>query len=237
MQTLSSRRFLPVALTAAALLTFAAAGRADTTYHVSLNTSSLTTLASPPGPFSLDFQLIDGGDPSNNTATISNFNFGTGGSAPTDDLGASSNGTASGGLASGTISLADDALTNELYEAFTPGSSLTFDVTLTTNPEPSATSNPDAFTFSLLDGGLTAIPTLDPTMADTLVAVDIADTPIVSTFATDPSRALSDGTATPAIEAPTAVAAAVPEASSFASLGLLLVGLGAFAVRCTRRTA
>ena len=224
-----------MALASATLLAFASASRADQTYHVSFNTSALTSLPAASGPFSLDFQLIDGGDPSNNTATISNFDFGTGGSAPVDDSGANASGTASGGLASGTISLADDdPITNELYQTFTPGSLLSFDVTLTTNPDQSAFSSPDAFTFSILDGTFTAIPTTDPTTADTLVAVDISDTPTVSTFATDTSRALSDGTSTPAIDAPVA-AAAVPEASSFVSLGLLLAGLAAFAVRRTRR--
>ena len=54
--------------------------QAQVVFHVSLDTSALTTLA---GPFSLDFQLNDGsgtGD-ANNTAILSHFTFGTGGSA------------------------------------------------------------------------------------------------------------------------------------------------------------
>lgn len=230
MQSNLYRRLLPVALASVLALASASASRADQTYHINFNTSSLAALATPPGPFSLDFYLIDGGNLSNNTATLTNFDFGAGGSAPADDFGISTNGTASGGLASGTISLGDDAAFNELYEQFTPGSHLSFDVTLTTNTDPS----PDEFTFGILDGSLTTVPTLDPSLANTLAVVDISDTPSVFSYATDPNATLSDNATTLAIAAP-AVTNPVPEASSVASLGLLLAGLGIVALRRTRR--
>ena len=219
-------------LASTAAFSLASASRADQTYHVNFDTSSLPTGA---GPYSIDFQLFDGGDLSNNTASITNFSFGTG-SAPANDASVGGTGTFSGGIVAGAVNLADDFTSNEFYETFTPGNNLSFDVTLSTNVDSGPTSSPDEFTFSILDSASAPIPTLDPLGADTLAVVEISDTPTVTTFPTDPSRTLSDGITTLAIGAPT-VTNPVPEASSFASLGLLLVGLGAFAVRRTRRAA
>src|SRR4051812_19466391 len=69
-----------------------AAARADIIFNVSMNTAPL--IGHPAGPFSIDFQLNNGSGPlADNTATISNFNFGGGAPAGTPTLigGASGN--------------------------------------------------------------------------------------------------------------------------------------------------
>ncbi|HEY6358872.1 MAG TPA: hypothetical protein VIX35_11540, partial [Vicinamibacterales bacterium] len=52
-------------------------------------------------------------------------------------------------------------------EFFTPGSSLSFQLDLTTNVDTGGT--PDAFAVSILDSSGASIPTLDPSGADTLL--------------------------------------------------------------------
>ena len=98
----------------AALLVSTAHGQLA--YRVSVDTSLLT--AHPAGPFYLDFQLNDGsglGD-GNNTAMLTNFNFG-GGSA----TGAGTSfGDVSGDLYSG-VTQADSTPLNKFYQGFNPG--------------------------------------------------------------------------------------------------------------------
>src|SRR5579871_5069955 len=93
-----------VSLLGALLLAGAGAGRAQTTFTVSIDTSAL--MGNPGGPFSLDFQLTDGSgtNDGNNTATLSNFNFGVGAATGTANL----SGGASGSLSSG-ITLTDNS--------------------------------------------------------------------------------------------------------------------------------
>ena len=117
---------------------------ADEIVDISVNTSPLTTPpASLAGPFTLLFQLTDGsgvGD-ANNTVTISNFAFG-GGSGP-----------------SGPISLTDTSFFVFSNPGFIPGSSLSFVVDLTTNPDLGGT--PDQFSFAILTNAGTNITTTD----------------------------------------------------------------------------
>ena len=44
-------------------------------YTVTIDTSPLATQTTPPAPFSLEFQLTNGGGVVNNTATLSGFNL------------------------------------------------------------------------------------------------------------------------------------------------------------------
>ena len=100
-----------------------------------------------------------------NTAIVNGFDFG-GGSA----IGpAATVGNAAGSLGT-SITLVSDgvALTNELFQEFTPGAVLSFLITLTTNV---ALPTPDAFAFSILDGNLFNIPTNGP--GDPLLLVNI----------------------------------------------------------------
>src|SRR5260370_28684447 len=96
--------------------------RAGVVYDVSLNTSPLIGHAA--GPFSLGFQLNDGsgaGD-ANNTAILSAFQFGVGGSALGTPVLA---GGATGSLASG-VTITDSSFFNAFSQQFNPGSLLQF---------------------------------------------------------------------------------------------------------------
>ncbi len=180
-------------------------------YHFDVNTAAL--IGNPAGPFSLDFQLNDGsglGD-GNNTATIGNFTFGGGGI-----LGpAYGTGGAAGDLAAG-ITLTDSTFFNDLYQGFTPGSTLGFDVTLTVNGDAGPT--PDAFSFAILDNNLYNLRTTG--VGDTLVLVNL--------YAAGP--AIQTGTTL----SPAGVTVSVPEPSlaGMLAVGLLLAG---FRARCVVR--
>ena len=121
-------------------------------YDITINTAPLIGQAS--GPFSLDFQLNDGSGSAdaNNMATIGGFFYfggaATGSPAPS--------GGASGDLY-GAVHLTETSAFNELYQGFTPGSTLTFHVSLTLNADAGVT--PDVFSFGILDSSLFNIPT------------------------------------------------------------------------------
>lgn len=119
---------------------FATAARAAS---VTVDTSTLSG-----GLYYIDFQLNDGngvGD-GNNTATISGFSFGGG----TVTGAATSFGGVSGNLSS-AITLIDTDPFNEFFQAFIPGSYLSFMVQLSNNPNGAI---PDTFGFALLDENL-----------------------------------------------------------------------------------
>lgn len=130
-------------------------------YHVQVDTSSLGS--NPDAPFSLDFQLIDGGGLVGNTVLLGNFTFG-GGSATGSP---SATGGATGDLNVG-VQLSDSLFFNELFQSFMPGSTLGFDVSMTENPEP---GTPDAFSFAILDKDLLNIPTTG--LGDSLLFVNL----------------------------------------------------------------
>ena len=110
------------------LLLAQTSARADD-FTVNINTSSL---AGVPGSYSLGLVLLDasGTGDMNNSITLSDFNFGGGsGGATTLSLGG-----VSGSLGSGTITLTESANEDGLLASFTPGSSISFDASMTTNP-------------------------------------------------------------------------------------------------------
>lgn len=117
-----------------------AAVQAQATYNVSLDTSSLSS--SFAGPFSLDFQFNSGSGL--NWATLSNFQFGGGAAVGSADL----FGDATGSLGS-TITLGSSLSEpfSSFYQEFTPGTSFSFDVSVTTNAPWSGLT--DQFTFVL----------------------------------------------------------------------------------------
>jgi PEP-CTERM motif-containing protein len=192
---------------------------AQTNYHVSFDTSGLQGLSA--APFYADFQLFDGtglGN-ANTMVTLSNFDFG-GGSAVGGTFGS---GDATGSLAS-EIDLTDSSFFNELFQQFTPGSSLQFDLHINSAPQGGLT--PDSFAFAILDNTWSNLPTLAPG-SDVFALVEIGDgAPVVETFASNPDIAPAGGGDGLSIGAPSVQA--VPEPSTYgvlaaAGLSLLVV--------------
>lgn len=137
-------------------------------FGVSVDTSSL--IGNSAGPFELGFLLIDasGTGDGNNTVTISNFAFGGGSPGAVDPSGTI--GGASGNLTS-TITLTDNSFFNALSASFTSGSSLSFLVNMTTNPDstidPSTGLTGDQFDFLIFNSSNQPIATTDPTGGNT----------------------------------------------------------------------
>jgi len=220
-------RFLP-ALLIPPLLYFTAPGTAsaDILFTVRLDTTPLTiTPGDQAGPFSLAFQLAQG-DTNNttNTATVSDFVFG-GGSAGACPANCMTFGNVSGD-ATGSIHLSTSDGFEALIQTFRPGTTLSFLVDLTTNPNnPFLGAAPDTFAFSILDRSLFPIPTQDPSGADTLVTVDINSTnPTVDSYATDPRRLTNAGNVS--ITMGPATIEEVPEPGTLTLLGTVLVCAG-----------
>ena len=139
---------------------------ADLLLTETFDTSPLLT--SPAAPFSLAFVLTDGGGSGdrNNTAMLSNFAFG-GGSAGAVFL---TLGGATGDLLSG-VTLTDSSFFNALSSSFTPGTTLGFQLALTTKIDPGGT--PDQFSVVILRSDGSPVPTTDPTGANSLLTVNI----------------------------------------------------------------
>ena len=172
---------------------------------VSLDTSGLS------GTFELGFILTDGsatGD-ANNIVTLGNFGFGGGSAGAVDPLLTTSG--ASGDFASG-VTLTDSEFFNVFASRFTPGGSLSFDFTLSTNIDAGGT--PDQFFVALLQPDGTQVTTTDPSGANALLLVNIDSAqPAFGTFA-------SELTPAPSVT----FAATVPEPTSLLLLTIGLMG-------------
>ncbi|HEV3200686.1 MAG TPA: NF038129 family PEP-CTERM protein [Bryobacteraceae bacterium] len=180
---------------------------------------SLTTaplIGNSGGPFSLDFQFSDGSGTNdhNNTVTVGNFNFGSGGSAGVPIFTGGASGTVSSGLV-----LTDSSFFNDITLPFTPGATLGFSVTTTTHVDAGPT--PDLFTLGILDQNGFNVPTTAGSFFDVFVEIPLnSATPPVMAFSSDTTRLLSTGGPTPNIAAPVVTTtAAVPEPAGVWLLG------------------
>lgn len=182
-------------------------------YQVTVNTTSLIGNAN--APFYVDFQLNSGGGPFSNTAVVNNFNFG-GGSPSSVGSAMVYAGNPTGDLSTG-FTLTDVPGTtstsafNEISQQFNPGSTLSFDVTLTDN---GGANVPDEFEFAIDDSSTYQIPT---TSLDgiSLAVIDINPAfhnPAISTAVYSPTD--------PQYTGMTVSVVAVPEPSSLSFFGL-----------------
>ena len=139
------------------------------------DTSAL--VGNPAGPFSVALVFIDGsgtGD-GNNMITLSSFSFGGGSAGAVSSL----VGGVIGDLTS-SVSLSDTSFFNQFVSSFTPGTTLSFLLDLTTNLE---TPAPDEFSLVLLQGNSSPMPTADPNGLDSLLTVEISSSqPTITTF-------------------------------------------------------
>jgi hypothetical protein len=206
------RSILCVAYVVVGSLVSAPACRADFIFGVTVDTSALVNNSR--GPFQIDFQLVDGsgtGD-GNNTAKISNFQFGGGSARGSPTL----IGGALGSLSAG-VTITDTSFLNEMFQPFNAGSTLSFKVDLTTNVDTGPT--PDLFSFALLDNTGANIITSSPDNA--FVEVNISPPLSVQAFSSEQT----DKTApvpTPEISFPQAV----PEPASIILMALGTLGFG-----------
>lgn len=174
MKNIINRKSITATLLAAAGLLLTTTAHASL-FHVNINTAALNFLpASANAPFSLDFQFNDGGVLGNNTATISNFTY-TGGTATGSAI---TLGGALGNIGS-TVTFNNSTSFQELYQTFTPGSMVGFDVSLTQFVDG---LTPDSFVVGILDQALANITTNG--IGDSLFHADITSTnPITITAA------------------------------------------------------
>jgi hypothetical protein len=192
-----------------ALILCARVASADDQYQINIQTSALLGLTDQ---FALDLQLIDGsglGD-GNNTATLSNFNFGSGSWI---------------GLDPGNVVLHDSTFFSEFTQAFNPGTSLSFTLDVTNAVD--AGDTPDELSLAILDnttGGF-EIPTTGP--GDALLTVNFnGNIPAIATFPSDLSRTT--------INIPAPAVVAVPESTT---ISLVAVGMGLLGIMTLIPTA
>lgn len=198
---------------ATAAIACASSLQAQSSFHISIDTSSL--VGNPAGPFSVDFQLNQGDGSVVNTATIGNFGYGSGNASGTPTL----FGGATGSLSSG-FTLTTTSFLNEAFQTIVPGNIFSFDLTLTGNNEP---TTPDAFSFSILDGGLANIPTTG--LGDSLVSVDLKSSLQLSDLHVSSGTGAFGSVAATAVPEPTTTGVAVSA----------VLGLGALVLRRARR--
>lgn len=204
-----------VAVFAALALVFAVPrlSYADDITNVSINTSSLAGQSGS----ELVFEFTDGsglGD-ANNTATLSGFDLGGGTAGAVDTV--NSFGGYSGDLSSG-VTLTDNSFLAVFGQFLDPGSSLSFNLDLTTNVDAGGT--PDQFSMYLYDpSGNPLTTTSDPTGFDSLLTINLDS----SNPATDNYDSALVTTSAPVTK--------TPEPSTILLLGLGLLALAAVSSR------
>lgn len=130
----------------------------DVVYNVTMDTTPLET--NPNAPFYLDFTLAG---QNGNTVTISNFTYGGGAATGSPVI---FQGDASGSISSSvTLDTLGAQASNELYQSFTPGSTLSF--TVTSNNIVLGGSPPDQFLFQMDYGPSDPTDSIYPTTIQT----------------------------------------------------------------------
>ncbi|MCC6367262.1 MAG: NF038129 family PEP-CTERM protein [Bryobacterales bacterium] len=151
------------------------AGHAST-FTVFLDTSPLAG-----GLYSMMLYLIDGDATANNSVTAANAQFGGGSLVGNAMFTGGGSGSFPGG-----VTLTDTDFFNMYSQDFFPGSSLSFDLALTTN---FAGGPPDSLAFVLFDYSTgSPVPTLDPDGTDVLFVFDLSQTGPGQSYASDPER-------------------------------------------------
>lgn len=156
-----------------AILTLAGTLTAPASMLVSLDTSGL--MGNPAGPFYIDFQFNDGTGANDNLVSITQINLGGG-----TVLGpAALFGGVSGDLLSG-ISLTDSDPFNEFFQPFSPGTFLSFQLSMTNL---FAGPVPDVFGFAILDASLYNLATYSLGSDQLLIVTLDGAGPVIETFA------------------------------------------------------
>lgn len=161
--------------------------QASSFYSISLDTAALAGHAA--APFYFAAQLTDGSwtGNGNNAVIMSSFDFGAGGGVAGFPF---TVGMAFGDMGSSVV-LTDASLTNYFYQAFQPGSRLSFQLEVTLNDE---AGFPDGLALFILDSTLTPIPTTMGGPPDAWLLVDLYSTgAFVLQFDGDTSRSPAAG--------------------------------------------
>lgn len=222
---MNMKRIFPVIAVTVLVLLLPRVGRADS-FDVSLNTSSLSGSTQV-----LAFGLTNNDGVADNTITLSGFNFGSGGSATsgTQDctLGGFLTGAGcSGNLTSG-VALTDSATEVFFDQAFTVGSSLSFEMT-TTNAF--AGGIPDGFAMYLCNATLSSCYS-DDSSTTAMLVLGLGGTPLA------PSSFTLNGASAQGLPAPV-VTVATGSGTGGSSMpeppAVLMLGLGLLAVAIYR---
>ncbi len=224
-----SSRPVSAAAILAALFGGTGAARAAVTYDVSIDTASLAADVGDQ-PFALFLGLNSGGSGTDNVATFSNFAF-AGGSAGGN---VQTMGSGTGNLAAGvSLETAPNGSLNSFQQNFTPGRTLTFQLTTTLNEVDPTFNTPDELAVQIDDSGGLPVGTTDPDGSDSLITFTFDNPLQIATYGSDTTQTTSTGRSL-AFAAPTVAPAAVPEPTTAA---IAAVAAGALALRRRQRPA
>jgi hypothetical protein len=207
-------------LVAISLLGFYSPARAQSDYDVTINTASILGSGA-----TLTFDFLGGGGTQSNSVTISDFS--TNGTLVPGGI---NSGSVNGSLP-GTATLTNATFFNELQQGITLGSTISFQVDLTTNA-PTGGSLADTLSIFLLDptASYSLTGTGDPTGSDSLVTVQIDGTSGGNVAAYDGSSP-----SVPVSIVAVSSSAQAPELDVATTVSALAVLLGVFAVLRGRR--
>lgn len=176
-------------------------------------------------PAALRFVLSGNTLDSNNSVTLSNFDFGTTG--------------VGGTVTSGSPTISDNNNINRFSQNFTPGDSLSFNLALNTDSADvsgDANGTTDLFTLGILNGTDRSAPRLMTTAPDTVsfftFNFNSLTNPTFASYQSTPTDAA--GNAQPVLVATVTAVTAVPEPTTMA---LMLCGLTSLAAAQKKRKA